>query len=282
MKSISDRLNALEDAVLSGSMLAPKSPVASAAPVPAPAPPPGAPSDVAPRPRPLKTEATQERSGSKHSMRSLGYDDGIVIDDDTALDMSCDSLGPEGFLESPSAMGQTAQSTLNLSLTDSTINGDQLLALAAATTAMAVERASISLERDAPLDAEREAMLRRIFDQCDTSGDKKINKRELIKACREHKSIAEFFELPQVIRQEDGSRDEMEKFFQSLDKDDDREISWDEFRAFYVRAVPAASSPPTGAQRALELPAPQAALGNVELDRATAVYRGALFGVSDG
>jgi len=71
--------------------------------------------------------------------------------------------------------------------------------------------------------------LRTIFDTCDTNGDGQVNKRELILACRAHKGIANFFKLPQQIRQEDGSRDIMERVFQSMDRDDNREVSWEEF-----------------------------------------------------
>merc|ERR1711871_894498 len=59
-----------------------------------------------------------------------------------------------------------------------------------------------------------EAELRRIFDMCDVNKTGSIDKRELIKALRKHQEVADFFHLPSIIRQEDGSRDEMEAFFQ--------------------------------------------------------------------
>lgn len=79
--------------------------------------------------------------------------------------------------------------------------------------------------------------LRQIFDQIDTTKDEMINKRELIKICRNDPSVAEFFGLPSKIRQEDGSRDDIERFFQAVDKDSDRQLSWDEFRAFFLECV---------------------------------------------
>ncbi|CAE8607037.1 unnamed protein product, partial [Polarella glacialis] len=61
-----------------------------------------------------------------------------------------------------------------------------------------------------------EGALRDIFDRCDTNGDGRINKRELIKVCRSSKEVAQFLGLPQVIRQEGGSREAFESRFQSL------------------------------------------------------------------
>ena len=76
-------------------------------------------------------------------------------------------------------------------------------------------------------------MLREVFDIVDHDKDGKINKRELILACRTSKDIAEFFGLPRTIRAEDGSRDAMERLFQAVDLSDDRQWSWEEFRSFY-------------------------------------------------
>lgn len=80
----------------------------------------------------------------------------------------------------------------------------------------------------------QERELREIFSRCDQDGDGKLNKRELIKVLRADKDIADFFELPQTIRQEDGSRDEMERIFQAVDTNGDRVISWDEFKTYFA------------------------------------------------
>jgi len=77
------------------------------------------------------------------------------------------------------------------------------------------------------------AQLRAVFDSVDTQQNGMVNKRELIKAIRRDAKMAEFFGLPMEIRQEDGSRDEMEKLFQAMDSDADREITWDEFVNFH-------------------------------------------------
>jgi len=74
--------------------------------------------------------------------------------------------------------------------------------------------------------------LRAVFDSCDVQKNGMVNKRELIKAIRSDEKMADFFGLPKEIRQEDGSRDQMEALFQAMDSDSDREITWEEFLAF--------------------------------------------------
>merc|ERR1712083_524486 len=74
-----------------------------------------------------------------------------------------------------------------------------------------------------------------IFQKVDMNGDGSLNKRELIKMLRQNPEMAEFFGLPTQIRQEDGSRDLFEAWFQKMDSDDSREITWEEFRNFHAR-----------------------------------------------
>jgi len=71
--------------------------------------------------------------------------------------------------------------------------------------------------------------LGRIFTECDKNGDGVVNKRELIRACREHPEVASFWGVSSQIRQEDGSRDTLERKFQEMDSNDDRTLSWTEF-----------------------------------------------------
>lgn len=101
-----------------------------------------------------------------------------------------------------------------------------------------------ALARDSPMESSimdpvqqvnAEAELRRIFEMCDVNNTGSIDKRELIKACRKHEEVAKFFGLSTIIRQEDGTRDAMEAFFQSADTNDDREMSWDELKTFYLK-----------------------------------------------
>ncbi|KAK3250533.1 hypothetical protein CYMTET_40093 [Cymbomonas tetramitiformis] len=71
--------------------------------------------------------------------------------------------------------------------------------------------------------------LRQIFEKIDRDGDGHINKHELIIALRKNKDICELLGLPSKIRQEDGSRDILETFFQLLDQDGSRTLEWEEF-----------------------------------------------------
>ncbi|CAE8642794.1 unnamed protein product, partial [Polarella glacialis] len=96
-----------------------------------------------------------------------------------------------------------------------------------------------------------EGTLRDIFDRCDTDGDGRVNKRELIKVCRSSPEVARFLGLPQIIRQEGGSREAFESRFQSLDQNGDREITWEEFREFYLVEVLGESSKHHPRSRAL-------------------------------
>jgi len=109
--------------------------------------------------------------------------------------------------------------------------------LVAADGSLTLGEATTAALKGAPtISQEAEAKLRSFYDQCDKNSDGKINKRELILACRRSQELADFFGLPQNIRQEDGSRDKMEAFFQQIDTDDDREMSWSEVKAFYLKA----------------------------------------------
>lgn len=80
---------------------------------------------------------------------------------------------------------------------------------------------------------ERLRRLRQIFERVDLDHDGSLNKRELIKTLRQSPRMAEFFGLPNCIRQEDGTRNLVEAWFQKLDCDSNREISWTEFCHFY-------------------------------------------------
>ncbi|KAK3250534.1 hypothetical protein CYMTET_40093 [Cymbomonas tetramitiformis] len=80
-----------------------------------------------------------------------------------------------------------------------------------------------------PIEGVTEDELRQIFEKIDRDGDGHINKHELIIALRKNKDICELLGLPSKIRQEDGSRDILETFFQLLDQDGSRTLEWEEF-----------------------------------------------------
>jgi len=79
-----------------------------------------------------------------------------------------------------------------------------------------------------------EAKLRQIFEAVDVNRDGNINKREMIKFCRSSPDLAALLGFPEGVRQEDGSRDILEMRFQAIDRDDDREVTWEEFRDFFM------------------------------------------------
>ncbi|KAK3246383.1 hypothetical protein CYMTET_44078 [Cymbomonas tetramitiformis] len=73
--------------------------------------------------------------------------------------------------------------------------------------------------------------LRDIFVEIDRDNNDAVSRFELIAALRKNPKIAATLHLPEKVRQEDGSRDAFEIFFQSLDKDGSKDISWEEFKA---------------------------------------------------
>ena len=56
---------------------------------------------------------------------------------------------------------------------------------------------------------------------------------EVIQACRHDHRVREALQLPERIRQEDGSRDKFEQLFQKVDVDDSHTIDVDEFIVFW-------------------------------------------------
>eukprot|EP00929_Paragymnodinium_shiwhaense_P109569 TRINITY_DN7604_c0_g3_i1.p1 TRINITY_DN7604_c0_g3~~TRINITY_DN7604_c0_g3_i1.p1 ORF type:complete len:2477 (-),score=754.54 TRINITY_DN7604_c0_g3_i1:320-6832(-) len=100
-----------------------------------------------------------------------------------------------------------------------------------------------------------ESFLRSVFDRVDLNGDGRISKIELIKVLRKDAAIAEFFGLPQHIRQEDGTRDAMEAWFQKIDSSEDRLLEWREFTAYYAKVrLAGAEGEPVDRQEASLVP----------------------------
>jgi len=82
---------------------------------------------------------------------------------------------------------------------------------------------------------EQEAELRQIFKMCDSgdwlqgAGDNTISVDELHKAATMNKEVSEFLELE--------TRQGVEKFFKHLDSDENGEVTWEEFKAYYIRQL---------------------------------------------
>ena len=92
------------------------------------------------------------------------------------------------------------------------------------------------------------AALRRVFDGIDRNHDGSINKRELILTCRRSQAVREFLQLPQHIRQEDGTRDIFEELYQKMDKDGSKSVDRDEFVAFFLTRPPPNGTTPLALQ----------------------------------
>lgn len=58
------------------------------------------------------------------------------------------------------------------------------------------------------------------FELIDRNSDKTLSRIEVIQACRNDPRVRELLQLPERIRQEDGSRDAFEDVFQKMDVDD--------------------------------------------------------------
>ena len=83
-----------------------------------------------------------------------------------------------------------------------------------------------------------DARLRGVFDRVDKDSDGAINRRELIIALRKHQDICDLLNLPGRVRKEDGSRDRVEAFIQTLDADGDNTLTSEELlRHFALNLV---------------------------------------------
>ena len=80
-----------------------------------------------------------------------------------------------------------------------------------------------------------ERTAREVFDRLDRNKDSMVNVREFIITVRKDEEVAAFFGLGGTgVRQEDGTREQIEQIFQSINTSGTREIEWKEFKAFFV------------------------------------------------
>ena len=85
--------------------------------------------------------------------------------------------------------------------------------------------------------AEENRKLRALFDQVDKDHNGSINVREMLIALRKIPELGQILNLPQHIRQENGSRDAFEHVFQEMDSDGDanRSITYPEFQQYITK-----------------------------------------------
>ena len=89
-----------------------------------------------------------------------------------------------------------------------------------------------------------------VFELLDKNSDGKLSRIEIIQACRKDERVATLLRIPKQIRQEDGSRNAFETMFQSMDGDDSKAVSLDEFQRFWVTdVIPRLGTPTTTAPR---------------------------------
>ena len=79
----------------------------------------------------------------------------------------------------------------------------------------------------------RLASAREAFRLMDTNGNGRLGRAEVIKAVRRDPAVRALLGLPATIRQEDGSRDRFERVFQAMDRDDSKEVDFEEFSRFF-------------------------------------------------
>jgi len=78
-----------------------------------------------------------------------------------------------------------------------------------------------------------------VFHTLDRNQDGHISRAEFIKTLRGNTEVASYFQLPQNVKQEDGSRDKFEAVFQAMDRDGDRTVTYDEIRGYIRNEQPA-------------------------------------------
>ena len=105
---------------------------------------------------------------------------------------------------------------------------------------------------DAEVDAyaeavkKRRAALRAIFDRVDYNHDGQVSRIEAIKALRKDDEFARMlgFEHHTRVRQEDGTRDKLMLAFGALDENEDKMLSFEEFRHASLVALSSVAPPP--------------------------------------
>ena len=99
----------------------------------------------------------------------------------------------------------------------------------------------------------RRAALRAIFDRVDYNHDGQVSRIEAIKALRKDDEFARMlgFAHHTRVRQEDGTRDKLMLAFGALDENDDKMLSFEEFRHASLVALSSVVAPPSDSGMAL-------------------------------
>ena len=99
----------------------------------------------------------------------------------------------------------------------------------------------------------RRAALRAIFDRVDYNKDGQVSRIEAIKALRKDDEFARMlgFEHHTRVRQEDGTRDKLMLAFGALDENEDKMLSFEEFRHASLVALSSVAPPPSDSGMAL-------------------------------
>ena len=106
----------------------------------------------------------------------------------------------------------------------------------------------------------RRAALKAVFDRVDYNKDGRVSRIEAIKALRKDDEFARMlgFEHHTRVRQEDGTRDKLMLAFGALDENEDKMLSFEEFRhASLVALSSVMPSPPSESGMALGVPPTQ-------------------------
>ena len=78
----------------------------------------------------------------------------------------------------------------------------------------------------------RRASARAAFKLIDKNGDGVLSRIEVVKALRTSAKVQKLLQLPAIIRQEDGTRDEFERVFQAIDADNNKQLTLQEFERY--------------------------------------------------
>ena len=170
-------------------------------------------------------------------------------------DAAAQRAAAQALVRVGASRGAAVTSESSASRAASTEPGRQLVA----------RHAPVPRAEDAEVDAyaeavkKRRAALRAIFDRVDYNKDGQVSRIEAIKALRKDDEFARMlgFAHHTRVRQEDGTRDKLMLAFGALDENEDKMLSFEEFRHASLVALSSVAPPPTDSGMALGGPPTQ-------------------------